>query len=204
MMQVVERKGFTLLEVLIAVAVTAVIIAALYSTFFLSRRAVDAVDDSLVRLQEARSMLDVMKREIESSLYDPMKLYTLFKVDDRDFYGKQASQLVVTTFAPSLPGVSKITYAVEENNGKLTLTKKIDAAFGKAVETRSFALMEDIDSFTVETGYSDKWIKTWDSAVNKGTPEQVRISVAFRIKKEDAPLIVTEIAKPRTGQGRTL
>jgi prepilin-type N-terminal cleavage/methylation domain-containing protein len=191
--------GFTLIEVLIAVAITAVIIAALYSTFFLSRRAVDAVDDSLIRLQETRAVLDIMKREIESAVCDKTRPYTLFKLDDRDFYGKQASQLVMTTFAPLLPGVSKITYAVEEKDGRLTLTKKIDAAYGKPVETRSIALVEDIDSFTVEAGFGDKWVKTWDGTASN-LPDEVRISVMIRAKKDENPVTISDVAKLRVGR----
>jgi general secretion pathway protein J len=195
-----RKNGFTLIEVLLAVAITAIIITALYSTFFLSRRAVDTVDDSLVKLQETRAVLDVMKREIESAVYAREKPYTLFKLDDRDFYGKQASRMVVSTFTPLLPGISKITYTVEENDGKLMLMKKIDAAYGRPFDTRGVPLMEDIEGFTVEAGYNDKWVKTWDSAVSNGVPDQIRISVKIRIKKEEAPFTISDLAKLRVGR----
>ena len=194
------KRGFTLIEVLIAVAIAAIIIAALYSTFFLSRKAVDAVDDSLVKLQECRAVLDAMKREIESAVFSMEKPYTLLRIDDRDFYGKQASQLVMTAFSPLLPGLSKITYTVDENEGKLTLRKKFDAAFGTPYKTRSVDLIEDVESFTIEAAYNDKWVKTWDSAASKSAPDQVRISVAIRIKKDENPMTLTDIAKLRVGK----
>lgn len=193
-----RKDGFTLIEVLLAVAITAIIITALYSTFFLSRKAVDAVDNSLVRLQETRAVLDVMKREIESAVYDKGKPYTLFKLDDRDFYGKQASKMVISTFTPLLPGISKITYTVEEDDGKLVLMKKVDAAYGRPIDTRSVPLMEDIEGFTVEAGKNDKWVKTWD-AVSNGVPDQIRISVKMRIKKEEEPFTISDLATLRVG-----
>ena len=199
-MTMIRKNGFTLIEVLLAVAITAIIITALYSTFFLSRKAVDAVDDSLVKLQETRAVLDVMKREIESAVYTGEKPYTLFKLDDRDFYGKQASRMVISTFTPLLPGISKITYTVEENDGKLVLTKQIDAAYGRPLDTRSVPLMEDIEGFTVEAGYNDQWVKTWDSAASNGVPDQIRISVKIRIKKEEDPFTIFDLAKLRVGR----
>jgi prepilin-type N-terminal cleavage/methylation domain-containing protein len=39
------EKGFTLLEVIVALGLSAIVMTALYSSFFLSRKAVDAVDD---------------------------------------------------------------------------------------------------------------------------------------------------------------
>src|SRR5512147_2688640 len=82
-----REKGFTLLEVLVALGISIIVMTALYSSFFLSRKAVDAVDDSLLRLQESRALLDIIKREMESSLYDQRKIangkaYTLFKLED--------------------------------------------------------------------------------------------------------------------------
>ena len=48
------EKGFTLIEVLISVAILSGLVFALYSTFFVSRKAVSAVDDSLIRLEARR------------------------------------------------------------------------------------------------------------------------------------------------------
>ncbi len=188
-------SGFTLMEVLLAVALTAIIVAALYSTFFLSRRAVDAVDNSLLKLQECRAVLDLLKRELESSLYDVNKSYTILKIEDRDFYGKQASQMVFTSFSPWLPGVAKITYTVEEKDGILTLKKKIEPAYGKAVETNSVDLIENIESFTIEAGSNGKWVKTWDTGVSKASPDDIRITAKVVTKKDESPVIVSDIAR---------
>jgi prepilin-type N-terminal cleavage/methylation domain-containing protein len=195
-----NNAGFTLIEVLIAAAITSMIIAALYSTFFLSRRAVDAVDDSLVKLQESRAVLDAVKREIESAVYSGEKTYTLFKLDDRDLYGKQASQLLFTSFSPLRPGLSKIAYTAEENDGKLILKKKVEAAYGGPVETRDVDLMEDIESFTVEAKYKETRVKTWDSTVSGGLPDELRISLSFRIRKEESPFTISDVARPRAGK----
>lgn len=204
------EKGFTLLEVLIAFAIVSLVMAALYSTFFLSGKAVDAVDDSLVRMQECRAVIDVMRREIESSLYDSTrtsngKAYTIFKIIDKNFYGKQASQLVFTTFSPLLPGLAKITYTVEEKDGRLSLKKKISSAYAKTDETEGTELIEDLESFTVEAKFSDKWVKTWDGALQG----EVRITVRVPVKNRKASgaelspsdvFTLADVAMPRTGK----
>ncbi|MCL4476190.1 MAG: prepilin-type N-terminal cleavage/methylation domain-containing protein [Nitrospirae bacterium] len=192
-----KNAGFTLLEVLVAVAITSIVIAALYSAFSLSRRAVDAVDDSLIRIQETRAVLDTMKREIESAVYRKDKPYTVFKVDDRDFYGKQASQMLFTSFSPLLPGLAKINYTVEENGETLVLKKKVSPAFGARGETKSTELVEDIESFTVEAGYGDRLVKTWDSGAAGSMPDEIRISMKVYTKKGESPLTISEIARPR-------
>lgn len=181
------KKGFTLIEVLIALVITSIVVAALYSTFFLSREAVDAVDDSLLRLQEARTVIDVIKREIESAVYNSYGSgteFTVFKLDDRDFYGKQASQLSFTSFSPLIPGVARIDYTVEENDGKLLLKKKIVSAYAQSVDTQSIELLEDVESFTVEAQYAGNWVKTWDSAASNSIPDEIRVSLSISAKRQ--------------------
>jgi prepilin-type N-terminal cleavage/methylation domain-containing protein len=198
------RAGFTLIEVLVALAITSVIIAALYSTFFLSRRAIDAVDESLVRLQECRAVLDGMRREIESALYQKGKPYTVFKLSDRDFYGKQASELSFTAFSPVIPGLARITYSVKEHEGRLTLRKKVISASAQPVGTESMELMEDIREFIVEAGYSGKWVRTWDSGLSNSIPDEIRVSVTVVTKKEEAPFTVSDMARTKIGIGKIL
>lgn len=198
----IASSGFTLIEVLIAMALLSIVIASLYSTFFLSKRAVDAMEESLIRLQESRALLDTFKREIESALYSKDKTYTTFKLDDRDFYGKQASHVVFTSFSSSLPGLSRIEYLVEEKEGKLILRKKIASAYSLNAESKSVELMEDIDSFTVEAKHNEKWVKTWDGALAGSLPEEVRISVAVQTKENQdkgrsTPFSTSDIAKLR-------
>ena len=205
-----RKRGFTLIEILLAVAIFSVISAALYSTFFLSQKAVETVDDSLQRLQESRAIIDTITREIESSLYptDPSRAasgYYIFKVDDRDFYGKQASGITLTCFSPVVNGLAKIRYEVTEREGKLLLRKSIASAFSKTPEPAPPELMEDLDSFTVEVRYGDKWVKAWDSAMTKSTPDEVRVSLTMKPGKEQAPeekaspttLTISDTAKPR-------
>lgn len=201
------RNGFTLLEVLLAVAIFSVIVAALYSTFFLSHRAVEAVDDSLLRLQESRAVIDTIKRELESALYrDNDKEHTVFKLADRDFYGRQASQIVFTCFSPLMNGLAKVSYEIEERDGTLSLKKKIASAFSKSAETKPLELIEDVESFTIEVKYNDKWVKTWDSALaNERIPDEIRITLKIQPKKQGAGgeksssrvVTVSDVARPK-------
>jgi general secretion pathway protein J len=199
-------EGFTLLELLIAIAIMSAVLAALYHTFFLSHRALVSMDDSLLKLQESRSFVDILKREIESALYSPENRYCVFKMDDRDFYGRQTSRLVMTSLSPLINGMAKITYDVEETDGKLIITKEMVPAMSQPSESRKVDLLEDVESFTLESKYGNRWVKTWDSVLSKGIPDEVRISVTLFITSGEKqtrtgdPFSISDVAKPRIGK----
>jgi general secretion pathway protein J len=192
-----SQNGFTLIEILIATAIMAVILTALYTTFFTAYKATSSVNESLVKLQEARAFMDTLKREIESALYLSDKSYCVFKLEDRDYYGRQTSSLLMTTSSPLIKGLSRINYTVEERDDSLILKKSMASAFSQTDEVKSVDLMENIESFSLEAKRNDTWVKTWDSALIKGAPEEVRIAVTIRL---NTPYTLFETVKLRVGK----
>jgi type II secretion system protein J len=190
-----QGEGFTLIEVLVSVAILSVILAAIYGTFFLSHRAIEGMDESMTKLQESRRALDVLKRELDSAVFipEPNNGKTFFRMQDKDIYGKQASQLAFTAFSVLRPGLSRIAYYIEDKDRKLYLYKKVESPFGKQ-ETEGVEIIEDLDTFAVEVKYKDKWIKIWDTDINKNMPDEVRISLSMMIKGRKVTL--SDVSKP--------
>jgi len=204
----VERseRGFTLIELLIAIAIMSVVLAALYSAFLLADRALIQVDGSSLRLQESRAFVDTLKRELEAVRYSEDNSFCVFKMDDRDFYGRQTTSLTMTTTTPLMKGLAKINYAIEERDGRLVITKSMVSAFSREAEETRVDLVEDIESFTLQAKYQDTWVKTWDSSLSKKAPSEVKITLTMRMKgnREDAPSAATfpvfETAKVMVGR----
>ncbi len=191
----INDKGFTLIELLIATALLLVILSAVYGAFFISQRAMTGLDESLVRLQECRTALDVMGRETESLLYRPGNKTSVIKIEDKDFYGKQASRLTFTSFSPLSPGISLISYYVEEKDGGLTLYKKMDNVSKPVPDAKGVELIEGIESFTVEVRDGVQWVKTWDTAETGRSPLEIRITISARIK--DKPVSFFDTVRPK-------
>lgn len=208
MSSIVERRGrgFTLIELVIAIAIMSVVLAALYSSFLLADRALVQVGESSLKLQESRAFVDTLKRELEAVRYSRDNSFCVFKMDDRDFYGRQASSLTMTTTTPLMKGLAKINYAIEERDGSLVITKSMVSAFSQEAEENRVDLVEDIESFTLQAKYQDTWVKTWDSSLSETAPDEVKITLTMRMKsnKEEAssavPFSVFETAKLMVGR----
>jgi len=194
---IIQKKGFTLLEVLIAVAILSIVLTALYGTFFLSSRAMEDMDESMTKLQESRKAIDILRRELEAAYYNKSDEKTFVKILDKDLYGKQATQLEFTAFTTIRPGLSKISYYMEETDKKRTLFKKIGSSFGKE-ESEGTDIIEDLEEFIIEAKYQDKWVKTWDTGITKETPDEIKISLSVMIKGRKVTL--SDMARPMYGK----
>ena len=196
MRKVGTATGFTLLEILLALSLLSIILAVLYSSFFLSSKALQGLDESVVRLQECRMFMDTIRRETEALYYlnAPGK-NAVFKVEDRDLYGKQATRFAFNAFSSLVPGVSTISYYMDEKDGKVFLYK----AIGQAVAwDNGTEVLDGVEAFTVEANNGDAWVKTWDSTLIRNLPAEIRITVTVMLK--DRKVSLFEVVAPKLGK----
>jgi general secretion pathway protein J len=193
-----NSRGFTLIEVLLAVALAGVVVAALYGTFFSLTRAQErATEDSEAR-RELRGTLDLIRREVDGALFQRDDKRLRFVVEDRDRFGKPLSALELTCIAP--PGGAGATdqilvrYRPIERSGRVLLARELKDLhhLGDPV---AYPQMERLESFLVECHDGSRWLRTWDAAVNGGLPKQVRVTVTVRDGEREVPYSI--VASPR-------
>lgn len=199
-----ETAGFTLIEVLISLTLLTIVLGAIYSTFFMVQRALERFDNVSLKYHEARTALDIIRREIESAYIkkpqnkDITRNKTLFLVKDRDIFGNSASTIYFTSFSFRDKNLHVISYSVEESENKLKLLKMeapavtISALFSSLYQAE---LMDGIEGFSVETLFNNKWVKTWDASQINKLPDSVRVSILFDDNGRKVKL--TEYARPR-------
>jgi prepilin-type N-terminal cleavage/methylation domain-containing protein len=193
-----RNAGFTLIELLVAFSLLSIILGALYSTFFLSHKAMAGMDDFLVKLQEGRMAIDTMSREADSTLYGKEIPGSIFKLEDRDAMGKQASRFTFYAFSPLVPGLSQISYYAEEVDGKLVIFKEMQSPHRNGPQSERVEVMEDVEAFLVEAGEQDQWLKTWDASGTDRTPSEVRFTILVSAK--DRKLSLSQTAKLKIGR----
>lgn len=193
-------SGFTLLEVLLALALLSLMAAALYGTFFSLAKGSEAARGSMESRREVTVALDMLRREIDAALFARGNKRLRFVVEDRDIFGKPASTLDFTaislppgTDAPSSDQVA-IKYRVVEKDKRLVLVREAKGLHALA-DPVPYPQMEELEGFTVECYDGGKWVKSWDTALNQGLPKAVRVTV--RVKDGGKGADFSAIAFPR-------
>ncbi len=201
-----RSKGFTLIEVLIAVGLLSILTAALYGSYFGVIRGRDRASSGMESRRELSSTLDQIRREVASlipvttgTISDQLKPRLI--VEDRDYFGLPSSTLTLTTQVPSTgylrkeSGVVTVTYQIEEKGGRRILTRQERDIFSEEKTVPSFPQMEQISSFLVECYDGSKWIKTWNTTVNGRRPTAVRVTV--QVEDEGKKVEFSTLATPQ-------
>jgi general secretion pathway protein J len=198
-----SSKGFTLLEILIALALLGILAGALYGTYFSLIKGRESANDGMEARRELRTTLDLLRRELNSALYSKSNKRLHFSVEDRDVFGKPASVLAFTAIAPPQPGgqvvsdQSDLKYEILEREKKMILSRQAKDLYHTG-EVLRYLQMENIEGFLVECQNGDKWVKSWDTAINNGLPKAVRITVIVNDGEKTAEYTV--LAVPRIAQ----
>lgn len=199
-----RNKGFTLLEILIAVVLLGILTAALYGSYFGVLRARERASSGMESRRELGATLDLIRREVSSAMFNRSDKRLRFVVEDRDNFGVPSSTLEMTTLSPpagdsrSESGIVIVTYRMAEKNKKFTLTRQECDLFSEETEIYAYPQMEQINAFLVECYDGSKWVKSWDTAINSALPKSVRVTV--QVNEEGKPVEFTMLSTPRVTQ----
>jgi len=195
-----RNRGFTLLELLVAMALLGIISAALYGTFFALTRGRDTAVTGMDKRRELRSTLDMMRREIAATFFNQANERLHFVVEDRDIFGKPASTLTFTTISapqgdgPPASDQLAVTYRVVDSNGKMVLTREAHDPFLN-VSPLPYPQMEELEGFLVECYDGNIWVKSWDTALNKILPKMLRVTITVKEGKQNVSFTASAIPK---------
>lgn len=172
--------GFTLLELLLALALGGLLLAGVYGSFFSLSTATLRAREEMEATRSIRGTLDLVRRELSSARFRRGSEGHRFILLDRDRFGKPASVLTFATLTPPSPqGVEDqaiVTWRTIEREERLILVRESIPAH-RLGDPVAYPQMEDITGFLVECFDGAKWIRTWDSTVNGRLPDRVRITI---------------------------
>jgi len=192
-------KGFTLLEVLVSMAILVIIMAAIYSAYTTNVEAIQIARQNGEVHQLARIVLDRMTKDLQSALIQvsvPSEKIKLGLIgEDREIDGRRADRIDLTTVTHLMqtetePGsdLCEIGYLVDEDSeGKdLVLLRRDDSSVDEDF-TEGGLLQEmarNVIEFklTYEDSEGEEWDKwnTPEGTVGQGLPVLVKVRLVLR------------------------
>lgn len=202
----ISSKGFTLIEILVAVSISAVVITLVYTSLFQIIQTKDRVEETSALIHEVRVLFSRIEKDLTNA-YPRGGVYLPSASDQTYFLGTQEgenSRLVFTTFSRDTvfekgqSDQTEVTYYLEvneENNELFSLLRRDNPFQGNENGGFVFPISEKIVKF--ELNYTDEStfdvqragevtkIKEWDSAEIGSLPKAVEVNVTFRDNNDD-------------------
>lgn len=187
-----KNNGFTLIEVLVAISLLAILLLALYLTFFSVLQACTRIDSELKGLREVSRFLDIFSREVHSAFYTEANAKTILKGEQLENSSKSLSSLTMTSFTyPMLKedqvssDLRTIKYYIETNqDGSLTLCKEIWNPYLEESRKNEIKVevIDDVVHFEVSYYNGRDWSKLWDSSLEKKLPQAVKAVIRIKVE----------------------
>ncbi|HDP25856.1 MAG TPA: prepilin-type N-terminal cleavage/methylation domain-containing protein [Deltaproteobacteria bacterium] len=205
--------GFTLLELLLALAIAAMVITTVNMTFFLSHRNIRAISEQreayqMVRITMDRIIKDITCAYVPSSEQElstvEVSLYRFIGVHGTGFEMDRDSLVLTTTtnigFSSIFAGLTEVAYylkEMDEKPGLYMLMRREDPLphYGISTSGPELELAEDLVKMNIE--YIDEYSQSrdeWDLETERSLPRQVRVSLTF--SKGEESLTFTAVASP--------
>ncbi len=187
------RRGFTLLEILIAIAILAVVATVVYASFGASIKMIERVDQEADLYREARFILSRLSEELAMAYRpkDGLTMETLFvgedsTVDDRPQDALRFSALAHYRYLPNQPAsdLSLIEYSLEsdpEAEGWVLLHKKESNVYSLSGDRQEqFVIGEGIHGFNLRYFDGKTWRDRWNSQETQELPKVVEVELQFQ------------------------
>lgn len=192
-----NNRAFTLLELLVAMAMMSIIAASLYTSLSIGFKAKDSSENTLDARRSARIAMDLLKQEIISSLPPKGILAGKFEgTNGHDDSGNESDSLVFYSAAynPADDEIAgdiikvQISLATSEESDVYTLVRGItkNLLSPKSLDPYEEVLCTDIRSLNLRYFDGYDWQDEWDSSSHDDNlPEAVEINIVFEKRNND-------------------
>jgi general secretion pathway protein J len=200
-----QNKGFTLLELLLATAITAVIITIVNFAFFQSNKNIEAVRTQREAYQTVRIVMDRMIKDLTCAYIPSPVLRPAMTVQEMSMYrfvgandesnsiDKDAISFTTTTdigFSKVPGGICEVAYYLKEMENKkdvFTLMRREDPTphFGSTKAGSEMELAEGVLGMNIiYVDDSNQEGNEWDLSKKLTLPKQVKVKLTFEAGKD--------------------
>lgn len=193
-----KDKGFTLFEILIAIALSSLLLVIVYSTYFSIARSIDGTMGTQELLETGRILLEMLKRDLRGISGTGFPF--IAGVDEVD--GKMVSNMIFVTSTPNSTNPfrwNKVGYTlIEDRQRQWVFVKKTAKNPNDDLDQLGsvFEVTRLVSSFRLAFFDGAEWVEKWDSRSTGKLPKQVRITVELSDEQKHVQTFTIEESIP--------
>ena len=178
------ERGFTLIEVLVAVSLLAILLTAVYGIFGGVNSAKLRLDRDSADYHLARVIFDRFGRELHGAYFRSGDQTTMFRggINAQDEPFLELTTTAVTLLSDTGSGISEVRYRLapdqEADTGRQVLLRgeRSRQSAAASADDRMMRLAPDVASLSLRFYTGGRWLEQWD-ARQSGLPQLVEVSL---------------------------
>ena len=180
-------RAFTLLELLVAMSIMAVITTALYSTLHFAFRAKDTLEEAVSPYAQINAVYDIMRTDLACVVNPDLELAGDFVGEEAEISQNSSMKFYTSNYKAVEDEIACDIYQVEYSLEKydqwlgyaLVRNSSTNVLSPTDVETKTEVLCRGIYSFDIEYYDGASWTTNWDSADRDYTilPPLVKVTI---------------------------
>ncbi len=206
-----QARGFTLIEVLVAVAISSLVLAVAYGSFFQVIKSKEFAEESLELYSEARVALGMISRDLamaflRGSVYPGSQgIQPPYFEGSESGSGEKTLRMVTFTYGPVAGGAgvdqTEVEYAtrLDRESGLFVLVRRENPFMDEESGWIEYPLSERVVAFDLSylpSAGAGELVTEWDSAVAGALPAAVVVKLVLRSPRGDDVPFSTTVALP--------
>ncbi len=187
-----RQQGFTLIEVLVATAISALLLAAAYGIFSSVSATRDRLEKEGDAFHLARVLFDRLGRELRGAFYSPQTAGSRF-AGGTDKTGRPYLELVTTAATPLSGGSGLVVVRyrqVQDNDlGGMLLRDEFPLYDKAPAQQPDQRLAAGITDLRLRFRRGDDWQDQWQADQQGGLPDMVEVTLAISAGEEELPFV---------------
>lgn len=190
MKQLKNIHGFTLMEVLIATAILAIVLSIVYGSFVQTRKVIGRAEDAVDELRGVRAAFNRITMDISMAFIAKEDESTFFAGKDADAGGHPDDSIDFTSYSHRIRDKNakesdqgEVGYYIKRDfEGKTVLMKREkkridkDPMYGGTV----YEISENIVGLNFRYREEDAWLDSWNSITSHTLPRAVEITIIIK------------------------
>lgn len=187
-----RQQGFTLIEVLVATAISALLLVTAYGIFSSVSAARDRLEKEGDACHLARVIFDRLGRELRGAFYSPQTAGGRF-AGGTDKTGRPYLELVTTAATPLSGGsglvVVRYRQVQDEEFGGVLLRDEFSLYDKTPAQQPNRRLAAGIADLRLRFRRDEEWQDQWQADQQGGMPDMVEVTLAIAAGEEELPFV---------------